>query len=113
MANPERPVRFRVRLQTSDRKKLGLDTTALLPPAQRGKGALWISCVSAGGLVAAWNAEHRQRQIRGGDYIIEVNGTRGSPDELYTAIAKATTLDLTILRIPLAAGDADSDQDVS
>mmetsp|Transcript_44936 Transcript_44936/g.96530 ORF Transcript_44936/g.96530 Transcript_44936/m.96530 type:complete len:569 (-) Transcript_44936:39-1745(-) len=104
--NPDRPVRFRVRLQKDDGKqkkarKLGLETTALLPRSKQEKGALWISRLSSDGLVAAWNSEHRLRQVRPGDYVIEVNGVRGVPDDLYAAISKARCLDLLILRIPV------------
>lgn len=100
-----RPIRFRIKVDKGEgEKKLGLDTVALLTARdgvlQREKGALKVQLVKPDGLVSAWNAAHKRRQVREGDFIVEVNGVRGTSQELYSAIRQGTTLDLQLLRLP-------------
>mmetsp|Transcript_25378 Transcript_25378/g.63847 ORF Transcript_25378/g.63847 Transcript_25378/m.63847 type:complete len:206 (+) Transcript_25378:1280-1897(+) len=91
-----------------ENRLLGLDTKAFVESAQRSalqkeKGALRVTRVKSEGLIADWNSMHRRRQVQEGDFIIEVNGVRGKPEDLYTVIASDSELQITILRLPATA----------
>eukprot|EP00425_Heterocapsa_triquetra_P026900 CAMPEP_0195102264 /NCGR_PEP_ID=MMETSP0448-20130528/66813_1 /TAXON_ID=66468 /ORGANISM="Heterocapsa triquestra, Strain CCMP 448" /LENGTH=245 /DNA_ID=CAMNT_0040137721 /DNA_START=63 /DNA_END=800 /DNA_ORIENTATION=+ len=101
---PRKPVKFRIHVEKSEGKKLGLDTVALLSATEgvlrREKGALRVQMVKPDGLVAAWNSEHKRRQVKEGDFIVEVNGVRGTSEELYSVIGRDAILDIQLLRLP-------------
>ena len=42
----------------------------------------WVS----DGLVSAWNADNPKNSVKSGDYIIDVNGTRGSAEAMLGVI---------------------------
>jgi len=94
--------------------RLGLDTRPLLSDVT---AALSVERVQPGGLVDAWNqacasaarqatsapsaAEgERRHRIRRGDFIVEVNGIRGSSEGMYKVIAQEPSLRLLMMRLP-------------
>lgn len=80
---------------------LGLDTRPLVSDVT---GALAVERVRPGGLIDEWNRARRkdgQRcRVRRGDFIVEVNGVRGSSAGLYKVIQQEPTLRLVIMRLP-------------
>jgi C-terminal processing protease CtpA/Prc len=49
------------------------------------------------GPLAKWNTDNPDKAVKCGDYILSVNGTKGSPTTLMDLIAKNSTIDLGIL----------------
>lgn len=84
---------FRVHVVKSDREdgKLGLNV-ARLGEAVKIKGV-------SDGLVFDWNLQNLDREVMPRDKIVEVNGIRGTADELLHAIGTDRSLDLVITRI--------------
>jgi len=104
-AAPDGPSRFRIRIDKGDgQKKLGLDTLALVKATggllKNERGALRVQAVKPEGLVSEWNSLHQKRQIKSGDFILEVNGVRGTAEELYKVIAQDIILEIQLLRLP-------------
>merc|ERR1712192_118205 len=73
--------------------KLGIDAE-LDTPNQR----LLIVEVKEGA-VLDWNKEHPEKQVYKGDYIVQVNGSRGQARQLVQAMRESQALELLIVRI--------------
>jgi len=84
---------FKVVLKKSaDFEPLGID---IVP---QGEKALRVKRIKDG-LVREWNRDaDKNMEIVPGQFIVGVNGMRGSADDLLKTIAKETSLELTILR---------------
>lgn len=52
------------------------------------------------GLVSDWNSAHPDREVKAGDYMLEVNGVRGNTERLYEAIGSNITIDIVLSRPP-------------
>lgn len=76
--------------------RLGLDTTEFVTKEE---GALRIEEIDSDGLLEQWNKAHSNREVMKGDYIVEVNGVRGSPRELLQAIVQDQIVDMLIKRV--------------
>lgn len=74
-----------------DGGELGLDV-------MQQDGALIVSRIKTGPLTV-WNQHHQDASVSRGDRIVEVNGHRGSAQELITAIKAASSLRLVLGRV--------------
>lgn len=51
-----------------------------------------------GGLLGDWNAQHPDLAVREDDVCFEVNGVRGTPQEIVAEVKRATTLRMRFRR---------------
>jgi len=74
------PIELRIQVEKTEANSVvGLEITRLVDRA-----VLRVNAVREG-LVADWNAAHPEAQVRGGDFIVEVNGIRGNADDMVSA----------------------------
>jgi len=92
---PGRKVQSELGLKT-EAVLLGHDKQALL----HRRVALRVVRVMSHGLVAEWNARHRCRKVRAGDFITQVNGECGAVLQLVQEITTSVSLELHFLRLP-------------
>lgn len=91
-------IRWRISLdQVESRATIGLDLVDL-PATKDREGALRVQDLQMPGLVSDWNGAHKNKEVRKGDYIVEVNGVHGGPDELREVLERDTFLDIMMLR---------------
>eukprot|EP00418_Pyrodinium_bahamense_P066969 CAMPEP_0179102692 /NCGR_PEP_ID=MMETSP0796-20121207/47543_1 /TAXON_ID=73915 /ORGANISM="Pyrodinium bahamense, Strain pbaha01" /LENGTH=286 /DNA_ID=CAMNT_0020800575 /DNA_START=82 /DNA_END=942 /DNA_ORIENTATION=- len=76
---------------------VGLDLVDL-PATKDREGALKINQVEAAGIISEWNKSHKNKEVKKGDYIVEVNGFHGGPEELRDVLARDAFLDIMMLR---------------
>jgi len=59
------------------------------------------------GLIQSWNMANPALEVRAGDYIVEVNGIRGSAPSMFDALSGHTELRLVLVRrAPMTPGSA-------
>eukprot|EP00929_Paragymnodinium_shiwhaense_P007336 TRINITY_DN111243_c0_g1_i1.p1 TRINITY_DN111243_c0_g1~~TRINITY_DN111243_c0_g1_i1.p1 ORF type:complete len:904 (+),score=166.24 TRINITY_DN111243_c0_g1_i1:180-2891(+) len=87
------PVKFdyEVLLEKRPGVRLGLDLTQLA-------NSLRVDAVSDGYLVAEWNAENEQTQVRRGDNIVSINGVEGSGQRLDAELVQSSRLVIRLQR---------------
>lgn len=89
-----KPTENRIRVTKHDDDSMGLVLIHL------DGGLLFIDSVQPDGLVHQWNLEHSDHKVRCLDQIVEVNGQKGSPDELVKALAETGEADLVLRTHP-------------
>mmetsp|Transcript_28666 Transcript_28666/g.66095 ORF Transcript_28666/g.66095 Transcript_28666/m.66095 type:complete len:157 (-) Transcript_28666:65-535(-) len=62
------------------------------------EGCVMLVETVSGGLIGDWNQNHSDCQVRPGDKIIEVNGHRGSVNDMLQACKDDTSLHMVVLR---------------
>mmetsp|Transcript_23383 Transcript_23383/g.43014 ORF Transcript_23383/g.43014 Transcript_23383/m.43014 type:complete len:173 (-) Transcript_23383:148-666(-) len=65
-----------------------------------GEEFIRIRSIKASGLIAKWNSENPDKQVKTGYYILSVNGIR-SPNEMRAAIADGTVTSITMVVRPV------------
>merc|ERR1740129_759457 len=75
--------------KSSGRDKIGLDISQVAGVALKIHGV-------KEGLVQKWNDSHLNQQVQAGYTIVEVNGVRGSAQEMIQAIARNGTLNMKV-----------------
>lgn len=76
---------------------VGLDLVDL-PASKDREGALRIQSVLVPGIVSDWNKAHKNKEVKKGDYIVEVNGVHGGPDELREVLQRDAFVDVMMMR---------------
>jgi len=91
-------ITFKAKLPTGDNgvRQTGLETEEIM--SHLGK-ALRILSVDNQGFVSEWNATHKTREVRAGDYIVEVNGIVGDIEGMSDAMASDEPLELVMKRV--------------
>lgn len=90
-------VTFKVRLPAvSSRTRIGLDIEEFI--SHLGK-ALRILSVHEEGRINEWNITHRTREVRAGDFIVEVNGVAGDIEGMAQALLCDGPVEITIKRV--------------
>merc|ERR1740121_2181380 len=82
---------FLITLNKSGNPKLGANTSN-----RKDSPHLIILGIKEGGLIAAWNAEHPDKQVRPGHCIVRVNEVEGNKEALYSLIAREQELRMLI-----------------
>eukprot|EP00931_Biecheleriopsis_adriatica_P061653 TRINITY_DN37080_c0_g1_i1.p1 TRINITY_DN37080_c0_g1~~TRINITY_DN37080_c0_g1_i1.p1 ORF type:complete len:234 (+),score=70.82 TRINITY_DN37080_c0_g1_i1:56-757(+) len=98
VAAPAEPVAadesFQVMLDKGSHSTLGLDLD--LPDAK--PHLIIIKTIKDGSILLEWNAQNPDKEVRKGDCIVEVNGTKGSASNMMQAAKDSSTLTLTLRR---------------
>jgi len=81
--------------RTEENMKIGLDTVA--SQKESATPAIKIKLVKSG-LVSAWNEANRDKVVKNGDVIMDINGEHSSTQAMYQAIAASSTLNIVIQR---------------
>mmetsp|Transcript_80969 Transcript_80969/g.229243 ORF Transcript_80969/g.229243 Transcript_80969/m.229243 type:complete len:152 (-) Transcript_80969:360-815(-) len=78
-----------------DRKgmKLGIDTCA-----SKFYSAFNIIKIKTDGLIAQWNRDHPDKEVKEGDDLMEVNGVRGDEKKICELLGKAKSLQIQVQR---------------
>jgi len=79
-------------------KKVTLDDKIGVDIVPQGGSCLRVKLVKQG-LIKTWNQEHQTNHVQPGDFIVAVNGARGSSDELLERIARDTELEIVLRRL--------------
>mmetsp|Transcript_6117 Transcript_6117/g.16375 ORF Transcript_6117/g.16375 Transcript_6117/m.16375 type:complete len:140 (-) Transcript_6117:85-504(-) len=90
-APQSQPREFKITLVKGADQKIGLDI------AHTGSVFLKVKNVKDG-LVKTWNANNPHLTVKNNDMIVEVNGVKGSSEQLLQVIANAPTLEVTVNR---------------
>jgi len=91
-------IKWRISIDKNETEaSLGVDLVDL-PCTKDRDGALRVEKVHVPGLVSEWNAAHRNKEVKKGDYIVEVNGVHGGSEELREVVERHTFLDIMLLR---------------
>mmetsp|Transcript_59275 Transcript_59275/g.152591 ORF Transcript_59275/g.152591 Transcript_59275/m.152591 type:complete len:176 (+) Transcript_59275:107-634(+) len=83
---------FRVMLNRAQGGKLGLDVDYVA------SGTFLPIVALTGGLAEQWNLAHPEIRMRTGDYILEVNNTRGDAQKMLEVCKSELILNLLIMR---------------
>merc|ERR1712039_1030139 len=82
---------FLITLNKSGNPKLGANTSN-----RKDSAHLIILGIKEGGLIAAWNAENPDKQVKPGHCIVRVNEVEGNKEALYSLIAREQELRMLI-----------------
>lgn len=92
---------FSVTLTRTRHMKLGLDLD-FVPTRE----AIPVRAIT-GALAEEWNREHQDAQVLPGDRIVEVNGTRGTAEQMMKALKDSEEVRMTLVRLKTSKGTDD------